>query len=182
MFAALAVLVPLLSLLWPAGAGEEGFPPLADPAFGGVRGVSRDFLFGQPLAFELVSLILLVAAVGGIALLRRSEIWGGGKGGAMLTPGHVLSLALLLFGLGAAGALLRRDAVTVLMGLELMLNAANLALVTFSRALGDAAGQLLVLLVIAVAAAEAAVGLALIIFLRRGRGSVAIGRASDLRG
>lgn len=100
----------------------------------------------------------------------------------MLTLNHFLGVALLFFALGGLGVLLRRDAITVLMGIELMLNAANLALVAFARALGDAQGQVLVLLVIAVAAAEAAVGLALVIRLRRSADSVALEQFNRLRG
>jgi NADH-quinone oxidoreductase subunit K len=81
---------------------------------------------------------------------------------------------VVLFGLGVAGFLIRRNVITVFMSIELMLNAVNLAFVTFSRYLGDLDGQLFVFFVIVVAAAEAAVGLAIIIALYRTRESLNI--------
>lgn len=93
-----------------------------------------------------------------------------------------LILSGLLFGIGVAGVLLRRNVVVVLMSIELMLNAANLALVAFSRFLPGHDGQLLAFLVIAVAAAEAAVGLALIVQVARSRGTVDVDDLTLLRG
>ncbi len=78
-----------------------------------------------------------------------------------------LFLSAVLFVIGALTVLLRRGAITILMGIELMLNAANLAFVAFGRQLGTADGQIFVLMVVAVAAAEAAVGLAIVIALFR---------------
>jgi len=80
---------------------------------------------------------------------------------------HALLLSVLLFGIGAAGVFLRRNVITVLMCVELMLNAVNLAFVAFSRALGNLDGQVLVFFVLTVAAAEAAVGLAIVIAIHR---------------
>jgi NADH-quinone oxidoreductase subunit K len=80
---------------------------------------------------------------------------------------HALLLSLGLFTVGALGVFLRRNIITVFMCVELMLNAVNLALVAFSRHLGKADGQVLVFFVMTVAAAEAAVGLAIIIALHR---------------
>ena len=79
-----------------------------------------------------------------------------------------LILSLVLFALGALGVFLRRNVITVFMCVELMLNAVNLAFVAFSRSLGTLDGQVLVFFVLTVAAAEAAVGLAIIIALHRG--------------
>ncbi len=78
-----------------------------------------------------------------------------------------LSLSAVLFVIGVLGVLLRRNAIVVFMSVELMLNAVNLTLVAFSQSMGDPAGQILVFFVISVAAAEAAVGLAIIIALFR---------------
>ena len=78
-----------------------------------------------------------------------------------------LLLSAAIFVIGVLTVLLRRGAITTLMGIELMLNAANLAFVAFSRQVGSADGQIFVLFVVAVAAAEAAVGLAIIIALFR---------------
>jgi NADH-quinone oxidoreductase subunit K len=80
-----------------------------------------------------------------------------------------LLLSLLLFAVGVAGVFLRRNLITVFMCVELMLNAVNLSFVAFSRALGTLDGQILVFFVLTVAAAEAAVGLAIIIALHRHR-------------
>lgn len=80
-----------------------------------------------------------------------------------------LILSLVLFALGALGVFLRRNVITVFMCVELMLNAVNLAFIAFSRSLGTLDGQVLVFFVLTVAAAEAAVGLAIIIALQRGQ-------------
>ena len=88
----------------------------------------------------------------------------------MLVHGYLL-LSAVLFAIGALTVLLRRGAITILMGIELMLNAANLAFIAFGRQVGTADGQVFVMMVIAVAAAEAAVGLGIVIALFRLRDS-----------
>jgi len=93
-----------------------------------------------------------------------------------------LSLSAVLFTLGVLGVLLRRNAIVVFLSIELMLNAVNLSLVAFSQAFGDVDGQVLVFFVMAVAAAEAAVGLAIVIALFRNRETVNIDDISLLRG
>ena len=85
---------------------------------------------------------------------------------------HAVLLSLVLFGIGALGVFLRRNVITVLMCIELWLNGANLAFVAFSRAAGTLDGQVLVFFVMVVAAAEAAVGLAIVIALFRHRQSL----------
>jgi len=80
---------------------------------------------------------------------------------------HALLLSLLLFVIGALGVFLRRNVITIFMCVEIMLNAVNLAFVAFSRAHGTLDGQVLVFFVMVVAAAEAAVGLAIVIALQR---------------
>ncbi len=92
----------------------------------------------------------------------------------MVPLSHYLALSAILFILGAAGFILRRNIITVFMCIELMLNGANLAFMAFSRFLGKVEGQLFVFFVIVVAAAEAAVGLAIIIALYRNRESLDI--------
>ena len=87
---------------------------------------------------------------------------------------HYLTLSVILFTLGVVGFLFRRNIITVFMCIELMLNAVNLAFVAFSRYLGNLDGQLFVFFVIVVAAAEAAVGLAIIIAVYRNRKSLSI--------
>ena len=100
----------------------------------------------------------------------------------MVPPSHCLLVSVILFGLGVAGFLIRRNVITVFMSIELMLNAVNLAFVTFSRLRGDLDGQLFVFFVIVVAAAEAAVGLAVIIALYRTRESLSIDDLDSMKG
>jgi len=92
----------------------------------------------------------------------------------MVPPSHCVAVSVILFGLGVAGFLIRRNVITVFMSIELMLNAVNLAFVTFALYRGDLDGQLFVFFVIVVAAAEATVGLAIIIALYRTRSSLSI--------
>ena len=82
---------------------------------------------------------------------------------------HYLTVSIILFCLGLLGVIVRRNLLVIYMGLELMLNAANLALVAFSRFNNDLDGQIFVFFIITVAAAEVAVGLALIVALYRKR-------------
>jgi NADH-quinone oxidoreductase subunit K len=100
-------------------------------------------------------------------------------------PGFVhqaVLLSLVLFGIGALGVFLRRNVITVLMCIELMLNGANLAFVAFSRAAGTLDGQVLVFFVMVVAAAEAAVGLAIVIALHRHRDTLDIDAFNVMKG
>jgi NADH-quinone oxidoreductase subunit K len=83
-----------------------------------------------------------------------------------------LALSAVLFTIGVLGVLFRRNAIVILMSVELMLNAVNLTLVTFSQSMGDTGGQMLVFFAIAVAAAEAAVGLAIVIAIFRSQVTV----------
>jgi NADH-quinone oxidoreductase subunit K len=87
----------------------------------------------------------------------------------MMPIGHYLFLSLALLVIGALGVLTRRNVIIVLMSIELILNAVNINLVAFSRYYGDVAGQVFALFILAVAAAEAAVGLGIIIALFRNR-------------
>lgn len=87
---------------------------------------------------------------------------------------NYLVLAVILFAIGAATVLLRRNAIVVFMGVELMLNATNLAFVTFARIHGDVTGQVLAFFVMVVAAAEVVVGLAIIIMIFRTRRSASV--------
>ena len=85
----------------------------------------------------------------------------------MVPASYYLILSAILFTLGAVGVLVRRNALVIFMSVEMMLNAVNLTLVTYSRFLGNVDGQVFVLLVMAVAAAEVAVGLAIVVALYR---------------
>jgi NADH-quinone oxidoreductase subunit K len=98
-----------------------------------------------------------------------------------LGPEKFLMISAVLFSLGVLGVLLRRGAILILMSIELMLNAANLAFITFARLHGQAEGQVYVFFVITLAAAEAAVGLAIVIALFRLRESTDVDEMSLLR-
>jgi NADH-quinone oxidoreductase subunit K len=90
----------------------------------------------------------------------------------MMPIGHYLFLSLALLVIGALGVITRRNVIVVLMSIELILNAVNINLVVFSRYYGDVAGQVFALFIIAVAAAEAVVGLGIIIALFRNRKTI----------
>lgn len=92
-----------------------------------------------------------------------------------------LLLAALLFAIGTAGALTRRNGITIFLSIELMLNSVNLTLVAYSRLLDDHVGQLVVFFVLAVAAAEAAVGLALFVAVYRHRRTIDLNRINLMR-
>ena len=100
-----------------------------------------------------------------------------------MTPGlnHYLVVSALLFSLGLFGVLARRNLIIIYMSLELMLNAANLALVAFSRFNENLNGQVMVFFIITVAAAEVAVGLALIVALYRKRRTADVDDLTSLR-
>lgn len=99
-----------------------------------------------------------------------------------MDPISFVYLAIILFVIGAAAVLTRRDAIVAFMGVELMLNAANLALVAFARIHGEVDGQVMAFFVMTVAAAEVVVGLALIIAIFRSRQSVSLDESAELRG
>ena len=100
----------------------------------------------------------------------------------MIEATHYIVLSLILFCLGLIGVMMRRNFITVLMSLELMFNAVNLNLIAFSFRLSDLAGQVLAIFVITIAAAEAAIGLGLIIALVRLKDTVALDEADVMRG
>ncbi|QAY69943.1 NADH-quinone oxidoreductase subunit NuoK [Xylanimonas protaetiae] len=95
---------------------------------------------------------------------------------------NYLILAVILFAIGATTVLLRRNAIVVFMGIELMLNATNLAFVTFARIHGDLTGQVLAFFVMVVAAAEVVVGLAIIVTIFRTRRSASVDDVNLLNG
>ena len=94
---------------------------------------------------------------------------------------YYLWLAAILFGIGLIGVLTKRNALIVMMSVELMLNAANLTFIAFARQNGSLAGHAIAFFVIAVAAAEAAVGLAIVIAVFRTRGNLELEQARTLR-
>ena len=102
---------------------------------------------------------------------------------APLTLGHYLSLGGMLFALSVVGIFLnRRNLIVLLMAIELMLLAVNLNFVAFSHYLGDMAGQVFVFFILTVAAAEAAIGLAILVVLFRNRASIDVVELDTLKG
>ena len=100
----------------------------------------------------------------------------------MLPVSYYILLSAVLFSLGAVGVLIRRNAIVIFMSVELMLNAANLAFVAFSTMYKSLSGQIFVFFVMTVAAAEVAVGLALIVAIFRTRHSINVDEISNLKG
>jgi NADH-quinone oxidoreductase subunit K len=100
----------------------------------------------------------------------------------MVPVTYYIGLSAVLFTIGALGVLVRRNPLIIFMSIELMLNAANLAFVAFSRVFGVLDGQVFVFFVIAVAAAEVAVGLALIVAIFKSRQSIDVDQLSTLHG
>ncbi len=100
----------------------------------------------------------------------------------MITATHYVMLSLVLFSLGIVGVMMRRNFITVLMSLELIFNAVNINLIAFSFRLGDLSGQILAIFVITIAAAEAAIGLGLIIAFVRLKDTVALDQANTMGG
>jgi NADH-quinone oxidoreductase subunit K len=98
-----------------------------------------------------------------------------------MSPNWWLYLSAALFSIGAAGVLLRRNAIVVFMCVELMLNAVNLSLITFSRMNGDLNGQIIAFFVMVVAAAEVVVGLAIIVTIFRTRRTASLDEANLLK-
>ena len=98
-----------------------------------------------------------------------------------MTPMWYIVLSAFLFSIGAVGVLIRRNAIVLFMCIELMLNAANLALVTFSRINGTLDGQIMAFFVMVVAAAEVVVGLAIIVMVYRSRHSASVDDASLMK-
>jgi len=97
-------------------------------------------------------------------------------------PAWYLALAAVLFALGGIGVLVRRNVLVMFMCIELMLNAANLSFVTFSRVLGDIGGQSLVFFVLVVAAAEVVVGLGIVVAIFRRRANTTADDLHEMRG
>jgi NADH-quinone oxidoreductase subunit K len=100
----------------------------------------------------------------------------------MLPVGYYLGLSAILFTIGAMGVLIRRNSIVIFMSVELMLNAANLAFVSFARVHDTVSGQIFVFFVMAVAAAEVAVGLALIVAIFNNKQSIDVDQMNSMKG
>ena len=95
---------------------------------------------------------------------------------------YYLLLGAILFAIGAGGVLIRRNAIVILMCIEMMMNAVNLTFIAFARFLDSATGQIFVFMIMAVAAVEVAVGLALLVELNRHKQAVNIDEINSLKG
>lgn len=100
----------------------------------------------------------------------------------MVPTQYFISLSAILFTIGILGVLIRRNAIIIFMSVELMLNSANLAFITFARMYQSLDGQVFVFFVMAVAAAEVAVGLALIVAIFRNKQSIDVDQINSLHG
>ncbi len=98
-----------------------------------------------------------------------------------IAPNAFLVVGTLLFVIGLAGALLKRNALSIFLSIELMMNAVNLLFLTYARMRGDATGQMVVFFVIAVAAAEASIGLAIFVALFRARRTIDVDKINLLK-
>ena len=156
----------------------------------------------------MAGLVLLVAMIGAIVLTLRHKVGvkrqdiaraggadagDGGRGAANVETGrglsmtiglgHYLTVAAILFTLGVFGIFLnRKNVIIILMSVELILLAVNLNLVAFSSFLNDLTGQIFALLVLTVAAAEAAIGLAILVVFYRNRGTIAVEDINMMKG
>ena len=140
--------------------------------------VAATELFGSPemLAKSLFTDFVLPFEIASVVAAGRDRRRGGtGEAGArwpMVPLNYYLILSAVIFAIGVIGVLIRRNLIVVLMSIELMLNAVNLTFIAFSRYLGSMDGQVMVFFVMAVAAAEAVIGLAIIISVFRHRQSL----------
>lgn len=100
----------------------------------------------------------------------------------MLPPAYYLALSAALFTVGVLGVLIRRNPIIMFMSVELMLNSANLAFITFSRSLKSLDGHIFVFIIMTVAAAEVAVGLGIIVAIFRTRGDINVDDLSEMKG
>ena len=100
----------------------------------------------------------------------------------MIPTTYYLALSALLFSIGVVGVLVRRNAIIIFMAIELMLNSANLAFVAYAHEFGTLDGQIMVFFVMTVAAAEVAVGLALIVAIFRSKASIDVDEVNLLKG
>ncbi|HET8940422.1 MAG TPA: NADH-quinone oxidoreductase subunit NuoK [Rudaea sp.] len=101
----------------------------------------------------------------------------------MITLAHYIALGSILFCISVAGIFInRKNIIVLLMAIELMLLAVNINFVAFSRFLGDSAGQVFVFFILTVAAAESAIGLAILVVLFRNRATINVGELNELKG
>ena len=178
-----------------------------DPAESNIEALGELLYTRYLFIFEAAGLVLLVAMVGAIVLTRRKRSRrppaerlrpgppppaGRGRqhaarrragGRAVIGLGHYLAVGAILFVLGVFGIFLnRKNVIVILMAIELILLAVNINLVAFSAFLGDMVGQVFAMFVLTVAAAEAAIGLAILVIYFRSRGTIAVDDINQMKG
>ena len=181
----LAVALAIILLLEAAYIllGQRGITPLVTGQlpqdFGSPSLVGSNLFSNYLLPFEITSVLLLVAMIGAIVLTKiEKKKWRE----IMLPINYYLGLAIILFIIGALGVLVRRNAIVIFMSVELMLNAANLAFVAYARYWHAMSGQIFVFFIMTVAAAEVAIGLALIVTIFRTKDSIDVDQINTLKG
>jgi len=206
---AVAMAAELLMVIWSKGRfGVDAFPvPPPNPVgYSNTRALGELLYTEYLLPFEVAGVILLVAIIAAIALTlrkrtgiktqdpakqvrtRRDESvrlvkMKSEKPQGMLTLAHFLTLGAILFSLSVAGIFInRKNVIILLMCLELMLLAVNMNFVAFSRFVGNLDGQVFVFFILTVAAAEAAIGLAIVVVLFRNRRTINVAELDDLKG
>ena len=142
--------------------------------FGDVYGIGRLLFSDYLFPFEAISILLLVAIVGAVMVSRRvsAGLHPSRRKVRMISQHVLFGLGAILFGVGLLGVIIRRNLLVVLMSIELMLNAVNVTFVGFAHHQSDITGHGMAFFVIALAAAEAAVGLAIVVAVFRSRGNV----------
>ena len=164
-------LVLVAELVWALSYVARRRPLAARPRrarVSSVREIGRVLFTDYAFPFEATSILILV----GDGRLHRAGEARKGSEAPVITLNHYLVLSAILFAIGTAGVFLRRNVITVLLSIEIMLNAVNLTFVAAGRHFAAVDGQIIVFFVMTVAAAEAAVGLALVIALFRHRESL----------
>ncbi len=160
---------------------------MQDVPIGALKGDPRDIarlLFHDfLLPFEVTSVLILIAIMGAVVLVSKPEaVARGPKKGRMMIPlSYYLALSGILFACGVLGFLIKRNIITIFMSIELMLNGVNLSFVAFAAQWHALSGQVFVFFVMVVAAAEAAVGLAIIIAVYRTRETLNVDRVNLLK-
>ena len=176
LFIELSIAVLASSLL---ALGTDG--PDVKPGFGDPAAIGRLLLERFLIPFEAASILLLLAAVGAVVLAGQRKTPGDGWRHLVNIEWYIV-LSSLLFAVGAMGILIRRSPIVILLCLELMLNAGNLALVAFSRMVGNSDGQIFAIVVMVVAACEVVVGLGLIVAIFRRKLPLDVDELRELRG
>ncbi len=141
--------------------------------FGNPQAVGKLLFSNYLLPFEVTSVLLLIAIMGAVV--------SGAEGGVMVPLSYYLVLSAILFACGVAGFLIKRNIITIFLSIELMLNGVNLTFVAFAAQLKSLDGHIFVFFVMVVAAAEAAVGLAIIIAVFRTRETLNVDRVNLLK-